>query len=56
MRKQVLTIGAEVAYGSGPRDASAREAATIVAVAPTLEARSQESSAVRAMGSIPTSL
>ena len=34
--------------GSGPREANAREAATIVAVAPTLEARSQLSPSLRA--------
>lgn len=34
--------------GSGSRDANAREAATIVAVAPTLEARSQLSPSLRA--------
>jgi hypothetical protein len=39
--------------GSGPSEASAREAATPVAVAPTLEARSHVSFSVRGMNLHP---
>ena len=51
---QRLGIAGRRAAASGPCDATAREAATAVAVAPTLEARSQVSLSVRAIGDAPT--